>query len=102
MTGVRFFFKYPENAKEFLEAINRKYKKFSKNEKNELLSTFHSTTYDGVSGIRGHIGRIVACYRKMKAIGTEFDDDYLVWFIMGTLPPQFDSIRSSYNAQKEK
>ena len=33
-----------ENAKEFLEAINKKYKKFSKNEKNELLSTFDSTT----------------------------------------------------------
>ena len=28
--------------------------------------------------------------------------DYVVWMIMETLPLQFDNIRSSYNAQKEK
>ncbi|CAA2975200.1 Retrovirus-related Pol poly from transposon TNT 1-94 [Olea europaea subsp. europaea] len=38
----------------------------------------------------------------IKAIGMELDEDYIVWFIMGTLPSQFDSIRSSYNAQKEQ
>ena len=59
-----------ENAKEIFKAINKKYKKFSKNEKNELLRTFHTTTYDGVSGIRDHIDKIVACYQKTKAIST--------------------------------
>ena len=90
-----------ENAKEFLEAINKKYK-FSKNEKNELLGIFHITTYVGVSGIREHIDKIVASYHKMKAIGMKLDEDYVVWFIMGTFPSQFDSIQSSYNAQKEQ
>ena len=32
----------------------------------------------------------------------KFDSDYVVWLIIGTLPSQFDSIRSSYNAQKEQ
>ena len=32
----------------------------------------------------------------------EFDWDYVVWLIMGTLPLHFDSIRSSYNAQNEQ
>ena len=32
----------------------------------------------------------------------KFDSDYVVWLIMGTLPSQFDSIRFSYNAQKEQ
>ncbi|CAA2983195.1 Retrovirus-related Pol poly from transposon TNT 1-94, partial [Olea europaea subsp. europaea] len=32
----------------------------------------------------------------------ELDEDYIVWFIMRTLPSLFDSIRSSYNAQKEQ
>ena len=70
-----------ENAKEFLEAINNKYKKLSKNEKNELLSTFHTTTYDGVSGIRNHIDKIVACYHKMKVISTELDEEYVGLFM---------------------
>ncbi|CAA3024120.1 Hypothetical predicted protein [Olea europaea subsp. europaea] len=65
-----------EIAKAFLEVINKKYKKFSKNEKNELLSTLHSTIYDGISGIREHIDKIMACYHKIKAIGMELDEDY--------------------------
>ena len=32
----------------------------------------------------------------------EFDLDYVVWMIMGTLPSQFDNIRSNYNAQKKQ
>ena len=32
----------------------------------------------------------------------DFNLDYVVWMIMETLPLQFDSIRSSYNDQKEK
>ncbi|XP_022842963.1 uncharacterized protein LOC111366434 [Olea europaea var. sylvestris] len=32
----------------------------------------------------------------------ELDEDYILWFIKGTLFSQFDSIRSSYNAQKEQ
>ena len=32
----------------------------------------------------------------------KFDSDYVVWLIMGTLPSQFDSIRSSYNAWKKQ
>ena len=91
-----------ENAKEFLDVVGKKYTKFSKNEKNELLNTLQSTFYDGTSGIRGHIDKILACYNKIKTIGTEFDSDYVVWLIMGTLPSQFDNIRSSYNAQNDQ
>ena len=87
-----------ENAK-FLDVVGKKYTKFSKN---ELLNTLHSTFYDGTSGVQGHIDKILACYNKIKTIGMEFDSDYVVWLIMGTLPSQFDSIRSSYNAQKEQ
>ena len=32
-------------AKDFLDAIKEKYKKFSKNEKNECLTLFHRTNY---------------------------------------------------------
>ena len=58
-----------ENAKEFLDAIGKKYIKFSKN---EILNTLQSTFYDGTSGVRGHIDKILACYNKIKAIGMKF------------------------------
>ena len=44
-----------ENAKDFLIAIEKKYAKFSKNEKNEYLNMFHSTFYDDASDLRAFI-----------------------------------------------
>ena len=90
------------NAKELLDIVGKKYTKFSKNENNDLLNTCHSTFYDGTSGVQGHIEKILACYNKIKTIGMEFDSDYVFWLIIGALPSQFDSIRSSYNVQKEQ
>ena len=55
-----------------------------------------------IAGVRGHIDKILTCYNKIKNIGMKFDSDYVVWLIIGTLPSHFDSIRSSYNAQKER
>ena len=81
-----------------MDVVGKKYTKLSKN---ELLNTLNSTFYDGTSGVRGHIDKILACYNKIKSIGMKFDSNYVVWLIMGTLLSQFDSIRSSYNAQKE-
>ena len=75
-----------ENTKDFLYAISKKYIKFSKNEKNELLNTLHCNFYDGTSGVRGHIDKILACYNKFKIISIDFDSNYVVWLIMGTLP----------------
>ena len=72
-----------ENAKEFLDVVGKKYTKLSKN---ELLNTLHFTFYDGTSGVRGHIDKILACYNKIKTISMDFDSDYVVWLIMGTLP----------------
>ena len=91
-----------KNVKEFLDVIGKKYTKFSKIEKNKLLNTLHSTFYEGTSGVRGHIDKILACYNNIKTIGMEFDSDCVVWLIMGALPSQFDSIGSSYKAQNKQ
>ena len=74
-----------ESAKDFLETIEKKYKKILKNEKNGYLNMLHSTIYGGVGGIRAHIDKLVACYQKSKAIGMDIDEDYMVWFVMGSL-----------------
>ena len=90
-----------ETVKDFLDAINNKYKKFSKNEKHELLTTLDTIVYDGVNGIRSHKYKLVSCYYKIKDFDLDLDNDYLVWFVIGSLLSQFNSIRSSYSAQKD-
>ena len=78
-----------------MDVVGKKYTKFLKN---ELLNTLHSTFHDETSGVRGHIDKILAYHNKIKTIGMDFDSKYVIWLFMGTLPSQFDSIRSSYNA----
>ena len=75
-----------ENTKEFLDVFGKKYTKLSENEKNELLNTLNSTFYDGTSGVRVHIDKILASYNNIKTIGMEFDSDYVVYLIMRSLP----------------
>ena len=92
-----------ENVKDFLTAIEKKYVKFYKNEKNEYLNMLHSIFYDGASDVRAHIDKLMGYQDKLKAMCMDFGrQDYMVCFVMGTLPTQFDSIRSSYNAQKDQ
>ena len=75
-----------ENTKDLLNAINNKYKKFSKNERNELLTTLQTTIYDGISSIQNHIDKFVSCYHKIRDLGLNLDDDYLVWFVICSFP----------------
>ena len=67
-------------------SVGKKYTKFSKNEKNEPLNTLHSIFYDGTSGVRGHIDKILGCYNKIRTINMEFDSDFVFWLIIGTFP----------------
>ena len=83
----------------FLESIDKKFKKFSK----KHLNMLQNLSNDGTSGNRSHIDKAISCYRKLLSIGARLlEDDYMVWLLMRTLPPQFDAIRSSYNTKKEQ
>ena len=59
-----------ENAKDFLTTIDKKYEKFSKNEKNEYLNMLHSTFYDGMSDM--------GFYHRLKAMGMDLREGYMV------------------------
>ncbi|KAL5576976.1 hypothetical protein UlMin_018675 [Ulmus minor] len=77
--SIRDSIKGVDVAKKILESIDKKFKKFSKNERNEHLNMLHNLSYDGASGIRSHINKAISCYRKLLSIGAKLlDDDYMV------------------------
>ena len=67
-----------ENAKDFLIAIEKKYEKFSKNEKNEYLNMLHSIFYDDTSDVRTHIDKLMGYCHKHKAMGMDLRQEYMV------------------------
>ncbi|XP_074560510.1 uncharacterized protein LOC141816668 [Curcuma longa] len=90
------------SAKEFLESVGKKFKKFDKTEKASYLSLLTKTRYDGVSGVREHAMKLTNWYNKLKSMKVELGSDFLVWQILDSLPSEFDILKTSYNAQKEE
>lgn len=67
-----------ENAKEFLQALGEKFKRFGKAEKTHYLSLLRKTTYIGVGGVREHAMKMVNWYNKIKSMNVELGKDFLI------------------------
>ena len=89
-----------QKAKDFLESIAEKFVKFDKAEKGRYLSLLEKTMYDGVSGVREHILKLVHYYNKLKAMNVDLGDSFLIWRALESLPAEFDVLKTSYNTQK--
>ncbi|XP_027915973.1 uncharacterized protein LOC114175406 [Vigna unguiculata] len=91
-----------DNAKDFMRSVDEKFKTFDKAQKGQYLSLLEKTKYDGVSGVREHMMKLVHYYNKLKSLKVDLDDSYLIWQVMESLPSQFDMLKTSYNTQKEE
>ncbi|KAJ1375231.1 gag-polypeptide of LTR copia-type, partial [Sesbania bispinosa] len=94
----------PENdkAKDFLRSVGEKFKTFDKAQKGQYPSLLEKTKYDGVSGVREHMMRLVHYYNRLKYLKVELGESYLIWQVLESLPSQFDVLKTSYNTQKEE
>ncbi|KAF7801663.1 casein kinase II subunit alpha-4, chloroplastic-like [Senna tora] len=88
-----------ETAAEFLKAISGKYKKFEKSQKAYYLSLLDNTRYDGVSGVREHMMKLLN-YNKLKGLKVDLGESYLVYRILDSLPAEYRVLRTSYNSQE--
>ncbi|KAH9657984.1 hypothetical protein KPL70_023305 [Citrus sinensis] len=90
-----------DKAKDYLAAVGRTFKKVDKAEKGNYLRLLANTQYDGVFGVREHIFKMTSYHKKLKDMDVNLPDDYLVFQILKSLPPQFGNLRSQYNTQRD-
>ena len=88
------------NAKEFLEFVGNKFKKFDKTKKAYYLFFLTKTRYDGVFG--EHAMMLTNWYNKLKGMKVELGSDFLVWQVLNSIPSKFNVLRMSYNTQKKE
>lgn len=67
-----------ESAKDYLKSVGKKFTHFDKAKKCEYLSLFDKTKYDGVSGVREHIMKLIPYYNKLKALKVEISESTLI------------------------
>ena len=59
-----------------------------------------TSQYDGQSGISEHIMSMCDIANKLKTLDMAISDDFLVHFIMTSLPARYSPFKISYNTQK--
>lgn len=91
-----------ENAKSFMDAIGEKFIESDKVETGDLMDKFMSMKYDGTSGVREHVMKMINISSKLKALDIPIAEPFLVYHVLNSLPSKFNQLKVAYNAQRDK
>ncbi|KAB2623080.1 hypothetical protein D8674_025262 [Pyrus ussuriensis x Pyrus communis] len=91
-----------DKAKDFLEAIEAKFKVSEKGEMGNLMTTLTTLKYDGKGTVREHILKLVEAAAKLTDLEVPIDDAFVVHMALNSLPDAYEQLKTSYNTQKEK
>nr|XP_043639191.1 uncharacterized protein LOC122610262 [Erigeron canadensis] len=100
--GLRGVIAESEKVKTYLKSVDDYFKGSSKALASSLMLKMLTLKYDGSSGVHEHIVKMSDMENKLKTLEMEVSDNFLVHFIMTSLPAQFDPFKIYYNAQKDK
>jgi len=93
-----------ENAKEFIRMI-KEYSQSDITDKSivgTLMSELTTKKFDWSQPIHDHVTGMANIAAKLKSMGMEVNESFLVQFIMNSLPPEFGQFQVNYNTIKDK
>ena len=90
------------SAKEYLKVIEDRFKSADKSLAGTLMKELTTAQYDGTRGIQDHILNMADKAAKLKTLGMNVDESFLVQFILNSLPSQFGPFKIHYNTNKDK
>ncbi|KAF8398856.1 hypothetical protein HHK36_014720 [Tetracentron sinense] len=91
-----------DNAKNFLDAIGQRFVESDKAETGDLMDRLMSMKYDGSSGVREYIMKMIHISSKLEALKIPIAEPFLVYHVLNSLPSQFNQLKVAYNAQRDK
>ncbi|XP_050103321.1 uncharacterized protein LOC126583065 [Malus sylvestris] len=91
-----------ETAKEYLKNIETRFKTADKSLAGTLMAELTTKKFDGMRSMHEHVLEMTNIAAKLKTLGMNVDDSFLVQFILNPLPPQYGPFQINYNAIKDK
>ena len=88
-------------AKEMMAALEARNCISSNAEVGTLLQKLFNMKYDGTTGVRDYVLRIVDLKTMLQALNVSIPDACIVHQALNTLPPDFGIIKTNYNSQDE-
>lgn len=80
-----------DKAKDFMEAVEAKFRESEKAEMGNLMTTLTSLKFNGDS-VREHIFKLVKTATKLKDLDVFVDDTFVVRMSLASLPSSFDQL----------
>ena len=93
-----------DDAKKFLEST----KSISQSDTTDksiagtLMSTLTTMKFDGGRTMHEHLTEMKNIATRLKSMGLEVNENFLVQFIMNSLPPQYAPFQINYNTIEDK
>ena len=75
-----------ENAKEFMKSMEERSQIVDKSLAGTLMSTLITMKFDGSRTMHEHVIEMTNIVTKLKSFGMAVDDNFLVQFILNSLP----------------
>ncbi|XP_050118743.1 uncharacterized protein LOC126596264 [Malus sylvestris] len=93
---------HAEIAKEYLKNIETRFKTANKSLAGTLMAELTTKKFDGMQSMHEHVLEMTNIASKLKTLGMNVDNSFLVQFIFNSLPPQYEPFQINYNVIKDK
>ncbi|KAA0046843.1 Retrovirus-related Pol polyprotein from transposon TNT 1-94 [Cucumis melo var. makuwa] len=102
--NIKSTIKNTEDAKEFMKSVEKcsQSESADKSLVGTLMSTLTNIKFDGSRTIHEHILEITNLAARLKTMGMEVNENFLVTFILNSLPSEYGPFHMNYNTLKDK
>ncbi|KAH0652658.1 hypothetical protein KY289_030336 [Solanum tuberosum] len=91
-----------ENAKDFLKLVEESSQTADKSLVGTLMGTLTTMKFDGSRTMYEHVIEMTNVVARLKSLGMEVEQNFLVQFIINSLPSEYGPFQMNYNTMKDK
>jgi len=91
-----------ESAKRFMGLVGERSQTANKSVSGTLTSTLTTMKFDGSRTMYEHVIEITNIAARLKTLGMDVNENFLVQFILNSLPSEYGPFQMSYNTMKDK
>ncbi|XP_020209132.1 uncharacterized protein LOC109794082 [Cajanus cajan] len=91
-----------ESAKEFMGFVGERSQTADKSLAGTLMSTLTTMKFDGSRTMHEHVIEMTNIAARLKSLGMAVNENFLVQFILNSLPTEYGPFQMSYNTMKDK
>ncbi|KAL1321199.1 hypothetical protein AAHE18_14G111300 [Arachis hypogaea] len=91
-----------DNAKEFMKLVEERSQIADKSLGGTLMGTLTTIKFDGSRTMYEHVIEMTNIAARLKSLGMKVDENFLVQFILNSLPSKYGPFQMNYNTMKDK